>query len=282
MVGSLLLRGMLAGLLAGILGFVFAHQFGEPSVDTAIAFESYVEYDVHHEEAEPELVSRDLQSTLGLGTGALIYGVALGGIFSLVFAATYGRLGALRARATAALLGLLGFIAVYLVPFLKYPANPPAVGDPATIQYRTSVYLVMLLASIVGMVFAVSLQRRLAARLGNFDATLLASGFYVLAMAFCYAVFPGINEVPQEELPNVIAAVTHAEVTFPPTVLWSFRVASIGLQLVVWTAIALVFGALAERVLERTARSSRSGVTFRSRKSADFLPMATRPGPRLR
>src|SRR5215468_1528116 len=115
MVGSLLLRGMLAGLLAGILGFVFAHQFGEPSVDTAIAFESYVEYDVHHEEPEVELVSRDLQSTLGLGTGALIYGVALGGIFSLVFAATYGRLGSLAARVTAVLLGLLGFVAVYLV-----------------------------------------------------------------------------------------------------------------------------------------------------------------------
>jgi hypothetical protein len=256
MVGSLLLRGMLAGLLAGILGFAFAHQFGEPSVDTAIAFESYVENDVHHAPPEVELVSRDLQSTLGLGTGALIYGVALGGMFSLVFAATYGRLGALNARVTAVLLGLLGFVAVYLVPFLKYPANPPAVGDPATIQYRTSAYLVMVLASIVGMVFAVSLQRRVSGRFGNFDATLLAVAVYVVAMAICYVVFPGINEVPQEELPDVIAAVTHAEVTFPPTVLWSFRVASIGLQVVVWTAIALVFGVLAARRLERPERSS--------------------------
>ncbi len=255
MVGSLLLRGMLAGLLAGVLGFVFAHQFGEPSVDTAIAFESYVEYNVHQEEPEAELVPRELQSTFGLGTGALIYGVALGGMFSLVFAATYGRLGALRARVTAVLLALLGFVAVYLVPFLKYPANPPAVGDPATIQYRSSVYVVLVLASIVGMLFAVTLQRRLAVRLGNFDATLLAAAFYIVVMAICYAVFPGINEVPQEELPDVIRAVTDAEVTFPPTVLWSFRVASIGLQVVVWTTISLVFGVLAERALERSALS---------------------------
>jgi hypothetical protein len=244
---------MLAGLLAGVLAFVFAHQVGEPSVDTAIAFESYVEYDVHHEAPEMELVSRDLQSTAGLGTGTLIYGVALGGMFALVFAAVYGRLGVLPARGTSAVLGLLGFVAVYLVPFLKYPANPPAVGDPVTIQYRTAVYLVIVLASIAAMVFAVVLQRRLLARFGGWNATLLAAGAYIVAMAVCFAVFPGINEVPQEELPNVISAVTHADVTFPPTVLWSFRMSSIGLQVVVWTTIALGFGALAERVLERPA-----------------------------
>ncbi|MBV9598170.1 MAG: CbtA family protein [Chloroflexi bacterium] len=250
MVGGLLVRGMLAGLLAGVLGFVYAHQFGEPSVNTAIAFESYVEYDVHQQPREVELVSRDLQSTAGLGTGTLIYGVAVGGMFALVFAATYGRLGSLAARGTAAVLGLLGFTAVYLVPFVKYPANPPSVGDPVTIQYRTAVYVVMLLASIASMVFAVALQRRLVARFGNWNATLLAAGAYVLAMGVCYAVFPAIDEVPQEALPNVIDAVTRADVTFPPTVLWSFRIASIGLQVVLWATISLVFGALAERLLE--------------------------------
>jgi len=247
---------MLAGLLAGVLGFVFAHQVGEASVDTAIAFESYVEYDVHHEEPEVELVSRDLQSTAGLGTGTLIYGIGLGGLFGLVFAAAYGRVGRLAARGTAAVLGLLSFVAVYLVPFLKYPANPPAVGDQVTIQYRTAVYLLLVLVSVAMMVFAVALQRRLVDRFGGWNATLVATGVYILAMAACYAVFPTINEVPQEELPNVIAAVTHAEVTFPPTVLWSFRVASLGLQVVVWATIALAFGVLAERLLERPAHAA--------------------------
>ena len=110
---------------------------------------------MHHEAPEVELVSRPLQSTAGLGTGTLIYGVALGGMFALVFAAAYGRLGPLAARGTAALLGCLGFTAVYLVPFLKYPANPPSIGDPDTIQYRTALYLVLVLVSVVAMVFAV-------------------------------------------------------------------------------------------------------------------------------
>jgi hypothetical protein len=245
---------MLAGLMAGVVGFVFASLIGEAPVNTAIAFEAYVEYTVHHEEPEEEMVSRSLQGTAGLATGTLIYGVALGGIFALVFTAAYGRLLPLAARGTAALVGCLGFTAVYLVPFLKYPANPPSIGDPDTIQYRTGLYLVMMLVSIVAMVFVVMLRQRLVQRFGGWDATLIAGGVYLAIVAVCYAVLPPINEVPQEALPSVIDAVTDADVTFPPAVLWAFRVSSLGLQAVIWTSLSLVFGALAQRQLESTPR----------------------------
>lgn len=254
MVRSLLIRGMLAGCLAGLVGFAFAWAFGEAPVETAVNFESYVEYTVHHEEPEDETVSRPVQSSVGLGTGTLIYGVALGGIFALVFTAAYGRIRRLAARGTAALLGVLGFTAVYLAPFVKYPANPPSVGDPDTISQRTGFYLVLVLVSIVAMVLAVLLRERLAPRFGGWDATLLAGAAYLVVMAVCYLALPAINEVPQQELPSVIAAVTDADTTFPPTVLWAFRVSSLGLQVVIWGIIALVFGALAERQLESGAR----------------------------
>lgn len=257
MVRALLIRGMLAGLLAGLLGFAYAHQVGEASVETAIAFESYVEYQVHQEAPEVELVGRDLQSTAGLGTGTLLYGTSFGGIFALVFAATYGRIASFGARGTAALIGLCGFTAIYLAPFLKYPPNPPAIGDPDTIQYRTVVYVLLVLVSILAMIFSVMLQQRLRARFGDWDATLIAVGTYVAVMAICFAVFPIIDEVPQQAIPNVVDAVTDAGVTFPPSVLWSFRMASLGLQVVVWTTIAVVFGILAERQL--AARSKFRG-----------------------
>jgi len=257
MVRTLLIRGMLAGALAGLVGFVFAHTFGEPPVDAAIAFESYVEYDLHHEEPEEEIVSRPLQSTAGLTTGVLIYGTALGGFFGLVFAIAYGRLGGLGARGTAAVLGLLGFVAIYLVPFLKYPPNPPSVGDGDTIQFRTLLYLTLLVASIAAMVLAVRLQRRLALRYDALNATLIASAVYVVVMGICCALLPGYNEVPQQALPSVIDAVTDLDVTFPPTVLWAFRVASLGLQVVMWLTLSLVFGALARRVLEPDPAATR-------------------------
>jgi len=256
MVRNLLIRGMLAGLVSGVLGFCFAWAVGESPVNAAIAFEQYVEYTVHHEEPEDEVVSRRLQSTAGLATGTLIYGVALGGIFSLVFTAAYGRLRPLGARGTAALLGVLGFAAVYLAPFLKYPANPPAVGDPDTIQYRTYAYLAMMLVSVVAMVIAVMWQQRLAQRIGTLDATLLAGGAYLVVIALCYLVLPTINEVPQEALPGLLEAVTDADVTFPPAVLWAFRISSLGLQVVIWTTTALVFGVLAQRQLETPERAT--------------------------
>src|SRR3954468_1739824 len=116
---------MLVGLAAGVLMFVFAKLFGESAVDRAIAFEGPSD--------EAPLVSRALQSTLGLLTGTVVYGVALGGIFALVFAAVYGRVGRARPRTTAAVLALVAFVVIILIPFLKYPSNPPAVGKDDTI-----------------------------------------------------------------------------------------------------------------------------------------------------
>jgi hypothetical protein len=256
MVRRLLLRGMLTGLAAGLLGFGFARLVGEPAVDKAIAFESYVEHTVHHEPHQADLVSRSVQGTAGLGAGALLYGLAFGGIFALVFAVSHGRLGTLTARGTAATLGLFGFIAVCLTPQLKYPANPPSIGNPDTIGRRTQLYLLMILLSVVMMVVAAVLRRRLADRLGEWNATLVAAAAYIGAMTLCYVLLPGVNEVPQQAIRDVVPAVADSGVTFPPAVLWRFRIASLGIQAVMFSSIALTFGALAGRLFEAETDSA--------------------------
>jgi len=254
---SLLIRGMLVGLVAGIAAFGSARWKGEPAVREAIAFESYVEYDVHHEAPEQDLVSRSVQDSAGLGTGAILYGVAMGGIFALVFTVAYGRIGLQTARGTAALLGLLAFVGLCVVPMLKYPPNPPAIGQDDTIGKRTVLYLVMLLLSVAAIVVAFVLRRRLVGRVGGWNATLLVAAGYLVAMGLCYLLLPGINEVPQQAIPGVVDAVTDGGVTFPPSVLWNFRVASVGVQVVMWTTIALAFGPLAERLLHGSSRHHR-------------------------
>jgi Probable cobalt transporter subunit (CbtA) len=139
MVRGLLVRGMLAGALAGLPAFGFAWISGEPQVDLAISFEQHI-HAVAGETPEPELVSWTVQGTAGLLIGILVYGCALGGIFSLVFAYAYGRVGRLGPRATAAMIATLGFVTLILVPQIKYPANPPSVGKPDTIAVRTALY----------------------------------------------------------------------------------------------------------------------------------------------
>src|SRR5580698_1134609 len=148
MVRALLVRGMLAGALAGLLAAGFACVFGEPQVDLAIGFEAHM-HQMAGEAPEPELVSRTVQSSIGLLTGVVVYATALGGIFALVFAYAYGRVGRLSPRATAALLALAGFVVLILVPQVKYPANPPSIGEPETIALRTGLYFTMIALSVV-------------------------------------------------------------------------------------------------------------------------------------
>src|SRR5579864_3955824 len=142
MVRTLLVRGMLVGIVAGLLSFGFLKIYGEPQVDLAISFESQLDegnaaaekakgIDTAQQE-QAELVSRPVQAGIGLFTGVVVYCAAFGGLFGLAFAFAYGRVaGALTPQAVSLLLAATGFVAIYLVPSLKYPANPPSVGDPA-------------------------------------------------------------------------------------------------------------------------------------------------------
>ena len=259
MVRRLLLYGMLVGLAAGLLAFVVAKTIGEPQVDKAIAFEGLVAQP-HHDAEEAELVSRTVQNTVGLGAGVIVFGVALGGIFALVFALAYGRLGALTARGTAAALGLMGFVAVYLVPILKYPATPPAVGNPDTIGRRTALYLSMIVISLAAAALAVIVRKRLRDRIGDWYATIAVAGGYLVIVAIAYIVLPGVNDVPQVLLAGVTNAVGDSGVTFPPVVLWRFRIASLAVQAITWTTLAIGFGFLATRVLERDSQQARDAV----------------------
>ncbi|HVW32674.1 MAG TPA: CbtA family protein [Acidimicrobiia bacterium] len=235
---DLMVRGLLAGLIAGVLGFCWLKTFGEPQVNRAIKVEEQIAR-AHHEPEEPELVSRDVQSTAGLATGVFAIAIAFGGLFALAFAAAYGRMGSAGPRTTSLVVALLGFTAIYLVPFFKYPANPPSVGQPDTIGRRTALYFVLMLISLAVTTGAVVLRRRLLARHGAWNATLLAAGAFIVVVGLTWQLLPGINEVPEE---------------FPAVTLWRFRVASLGAQLLVWTTIGLVFGALSERATVRSAR----------------------------
>ena len=128
MVRTLLIWGMVVGIVAGLLAFGFAKIFGEPQVERAIEFEDQLDR-AKGETPGPELVSRPVQSGVGLMTGVVVYATALGGLFALAFAFAYQRIGRLSARSTSALLAAAGFLAIFLVPQLKYPSNPPQLAS---------------------------------------------------------------------------------------------------------------------------------------------------------
>ncbi|WP_024904232.1 CbtA family protein [Robbsia andropogonis] len=233
MVGRLLIRGMVAGIAAGLLAFGLGKIVGEPQVNRASAFES-AEH-AHDGDHEEELISRHVQSGLGLATGVLVFGTAVGGLFSLTFAFCYGRVKGQSPRALSAWLAVGAFVSLVIVPTLKYPANPPSIGDPETIGFRTGLFFLMLAISVVAMVFALSVRRAAVARWGDWNGSIVAGALYCAIIVAVQGGLPTINEVPA---------------TFPASTLWQFRVASIGMQAVVWTTLGLLFGILAERVIQ--------------------------------
>ncbi|MGF7180348.1 CbtA family protein [Tunturiibacter psychrotolerans] len=231
MTRTLLLRGMLVGLVAGLLVFAFARWIGEPQVERAIAFETAADQ-AKGEAPEPEMVSRRVQKSAGLLTGTVVFGAAVGGLFGLVFAFAYGRIGEIGPRALAAVLGALGYVAVVLVPNLKYPANPPAVGSAETIGVRTGAYFLLIAVSIAAMVFSLQMRRGFAKRFGEWNGSLLAAALFVVVVGVVAHFMPALDEVPAG---------------FPVTLMWKFRVAALEIQAVLWGTLGLGFGWLTER-----------------------------------
>lgn len=245
MTRDLLWRGMLAGILGALLATLFARGFAEPQIDLAIGFEE--SHSAHHaaqehagpahaEPQEKDLVSRETQKGAGLLTALALYGAAVGGIFSLVFAYGYGRMGHLGPRSFALLLAVVTFVLVVVVPGIKYPQTPPAVGQHETVALRTAAYFGMIALSLGAALVAVRVRNALARPGRGFDATLLGLVVYLGLVGLGQFLLPTINEVPAD---------------FPAVLLWKFRLASLGTQLVLWATIGLAFGLWAERVLRR-------------------------------
>jgi hypothetical protein len=275
----LLGRGVLAGALAGLLAFVFARIFAEPVISAAVKYESgrdaaqnllNMKAGKLIDAAGPDIFSRTVQADVGIGVGMIAFGAAMGALFAIVFTVCLGRVGNLRPRVLALLVAGGGFFGFYLVPFLKYPANPPSIGHPETIKQRTAYYLIMVVASLVLLGLAVLLGRRLQQRLGSWNAVLVAGGTFVVAIGIVMAVLPQLGHLAfnkqqyglhatETPLPLRDPQGTIVYPGFPADTLVQFRLYSVAAQLLLWSALGLMFGPLAERLLVPAAARVRRG-----------------------
>ena len=246
---AFLVRGLLAGLIAGLAAFFVANVVGEPHVDAAIALEESAAPAAHddgpasdghshsHDESDSGgdavfEVSRSNQSTWGLLTGSLAIGVALGGLVALIAAGTLGRLGRLLPGQSTALVALIGFVSVALVPFLKYPATPPAVGSGDTIGDRTALYFGFLVVSVLAAVLATYAATKLRDRIGAYGGVVLGATVYLVVVVVAGQVFATVNEVGD----------------FPADTLWFFRRSSVFTLATMWGVLGVVLTGLVIRL----------------------------------
>ncbi|MGQ0481035.1 MAG: CbtA family protein [Pseudonocardia sp.] len=271
MARALVLRGLAAGVLAGLVTFVFAWFRAEPLIQAAIDYEGTRDAAQQALNAaaglpvEPpgaDLVSRAVQGGPGIAVGLVLLGVAMGALVAVAFTLAWGRLDRARPRLLALLVAGSGFLTLFLVPFLKYPTNPPAVGREDTIGDRTGLHLVLVVGAALALVAAVWLARALVHRLGSWNAVLLGLLGFTVLVGGLMALLPAPGELAVNvaqygplptETPQPLRDPAGAIVFpgFDADLLYEFRLYSLASAALLWTTLGLAFGALAERFLVR-------------------------------
>lgn len=229
-----LARGLVAGICAGLLAALFAFVVAEPTINRSIALEEQraAATATANSADHPDPVSRDVQRRVGAPAGFILVGAALGVVFGLVYA------GLLRFTAEGPpwrrvlSLAAAGVGALVVVPFLRYPPNPPGVGLPATVNERTRYYLAALLLGMSVVAFAWRLLRSLTRRGWPESQRQI-----VAAVAAVCVVGVGYLAMPSTSDPILV----------PAKLLWDFRIQSLATQLVLWGGLTAVFGLMTER-----------------------------------
>lgn len=248
--GAIIKAAVVAGLGAGLLVAAVQFFWTEPVIDRAISLEEPLHAaDNAHSAAvssapEQPVVDRPTQKK-GLFLGYTIYGLAYGLLFGAAYAIGQRKLQEVRRAGRTIILAACSFWAVALLPFLKYPANPPGVGDPDTIDFRQHIYLGLLIGGIVVVALGFAVQRVAAQRYGRWPGILAALAFVLLASAALYAVLPANPD----------------SVRMPLSLVSEFRLRSLAGLSLFWAALTLLFVPLLRWLSQPAASSERLGLS---------------------
>ncbi len=213
---------VLAGLIAGAVTSAFHFVLAEPVIERAIEQEKQTKM-VHGANSEAPIVSRTVQRR-GLVVGLLIYGAVWGALFGVLYLVLESRRQLWDPRVRGWLLAVVVGWAVAWFPFLKYPANPPGVGESATVVHRQILYVGFIVLSAAGAAIAFLVHARGAP--GGARAVLILYAVYAVAL---YLAMP-TNPDP---------------VRMPAGLVWTFRAISLAGLVLFWLALGTSFRWLA-------------------------------------
>jgi len=216
--------GFFSGVAGGCAMALFSFFVARGPIEDALAYEESLAHSHDGASAQDEMFSRGVQEVGGL-VGIMIFAAALGLIFAIVLAALAPRMGRISPMIASAGLGVVGFWTVVIVPFLKYPANPPGVGNSENINQRTLLYFTLLAASILLTVAVFRIQASL--QRSQVRRAWTGVALYCVGLGAILLVFPPADAV-----------------SAPADLVWNFRLASLGGLAVAWVVMALTLGTL--------------------------------------
>lgn len=216
---------LIAGAIAGILLAIINQGIVEPYIDQAINIENQ-DAIAQGEVINPqELNDYRLWQKGGEIAAGTVLGVSLGALFGVVFAFARNSIPGSNNKKKALILAGVMLLVIYIVPALKYPANPPAVGDPETIYYRESLYIALLTISGFSALGLASLYRKFGDKKAK---EIVIPVIYIGIIAAAFMILP----------PNP------DEITAPMNLVMGFRIVSGFTVSVFWGLLGLILGAL--------------------------------------
>ena len=220
-IAIVLISGTLAGAIHGTVNFVIV----EPYLDQAIGIENQNLFASGEEEDNPQFWADYEEYRIWQKSGqvlaGMILGIAMGSLFGIVYALSRNSLPGKNDVTKAVILAGIMWIAIYLIPFLKYPANPPTVGDGETVALRAILYIIFILISGIGAVVFYKLSKKFQ----NNKKYLMLFG-YVVFIVIAFFVMP--------ENPD--------EITAPMNLVNEFRLMSILGVSSFWGSIGIILG----------------------------------------
>jgi predicted cobalt transporter CbtA len=229
-----LLAGAIAGTILGAINQVAV----EPYIDYAVELEMQNTNQSSQIINPAEFTAYRLWQRGGEMLAGTILGLSIGSLFGIVFAFTHNSVpGSNNKKKALIVAGIMWFV-LFFIPALKYPANPPAVGDPETIYYRQSLYV----------------------------AFLMISGFSALGLAFLYRKMGALN-IKKSIIPMAYAAIISGAylampanpdpINAPMDLVMGFRITSAITISVFWGLLGVIFGTFWDKLNpSETARIS--------------------------
>jgi len=221
-IAIVLISGGLAGIVHGVANLALVESY----LDQAIGIENQHLFASGEEKDTPEFKAQfDSYRYWQKGGQVLagtILGMSTGALFGIVYAYSRNSLpGRTDLKKTFTLAAIM-WLAIYFIPFLKYPANPPTVGDPETIVLRGILYLIFIAISGFGAVGFYKLSQKLKTK--------------KLVAIVGYAAFIGIAFVVMPENPD--------QITAPMDLVNNFRIMSAFTVSLYWLSLGVILGSL--------------------------------------
>ena len=230
------MSGAIAGTILGLINQLLV----EPYIDQAIAIEVQNTIASGEPVDHNELVQYRLWQKGGEIVAGTILGTSISALFGIVYIYSRDSLPGSNNKRKGLILAGIMFFVIFLIPALKYPANPPAVGDPETIEYRESLYTSMLVISGFTALGVAILYRSLG-QTHRESRKIIVPTVYAVIIALAFVVLPANPD----------------EVTISSNLLMNFRIVSAITMGIFWGILGILLGSFWDIVKPHETRATK-------------------------